>query len=78
MLLQKIRNKVGGFTLIEMLIVISIIAIFAAIVIPMIGMMMESSGDSDGVEIEDQEPDPDEAEPVPVPKPEEESGGDKL
>ena len=74
MLLQKIRNKAGGFTLIELMIVIIIIAIFAAIIIPLVGGILQSSGDSDSIEIEDQDS---ESEKVEEPA-EKEDGGNKL
>ncbi|MHA1815083.1 MAG: prepilin-type N-terminal cleavage/methylation domain-containing protein [Candidatus Heimdallarchaeaceae archaeon] len=76
MLLQKIRNKVGGFTLIELMIVICIIAIAAAFLIPMISLMMDADTDSEEIEYDDPESDPNEADPAEEKKAE--SGGDKL
>lgn len=78
MLLQKINNKAGGFTLIELMIVVAIIGIAVMVLVPLIGSILQSVDDSDTLDIVDQDSDPDEADPAESePKPEE-SGGSKL
>lgn len=52
MIIQKIRNS-SGFTLIELMVCIAIIAIFAAILIPVIASFLTAEDSSD-VEIRDQ------------------------
>ena len=52
MIIQKIRNR-SGFTLIELMVCIAIIAIFAAILIPVIASFLTAE-DSSNVEIRDQ------------------------
>lgn len=54
MILQKINNRCG-FTLIEVMIVIAILAIGCAIMIPMIAGIIESTEVSTEVEIVDQD-----------------------
>ena len=72
--LKPVQEFQTGFTLIELMIVIIIIAIFAAIIIPLVGGILQSSGDSDSIEIEDQDS---ESEKVEEPA-EKEEGGNKL
>jgi len=48
MLLQKINNKAGGFTLIELIVAVAIIAIIASVLIPFIAGLKESV--TDGVD----------------------------
>jgi len=55
MILQKINNR-SGFTLIELMICIAIIAILLAVLIPMVATLKES-GDRDEIEIVDQNED---------------------
>jgi len=74
MLLQKI-NKRSGFTLIELMVVVAIVAILAAIVVPItVGILENVNVKSDQVEIVDQDGEPVESE-TPEPAKEEE---DKL
>jgi len=53
MILQKI-NRRAGFTLIELMIVICIIAICLAVVVPMVGIMIERGEADTDMEIVDQ------------------------
>ena len=53
MVLQRINNRIG-FTLIELMIVIAIVAISAAVIIPFATSILQGTGDSE-VEIIDQE-----------------------
>ena len=53
MILQKI-NRRAGFTLIELMIVICIIAICLAVVVPMVGLIIERSEVDTDMEIVDQ------------------------
>ena len=53
MILQKI-NRRTGFTLIELMIVICIIAICLAVVVPMVGIMIERGEADTDMEIVDQ------------------------
>ena len=44
--LQKKLKKQGGFTLVEMLIVVAIIAILVAVAIPIITVSLQKTGDT--------------------------------
>jgi len=54
MILQKINNRIG-FTLIELMIVIAIIMILSAIFIPLLGTILQGTGDSEQIEIINQD-----------------------
>lgn len=72
MLLQKINNRVSGFTILELMIVVAIIGIAVAIGGPLVVLMMEDNT-TEPPELTPKDPssDPNEADPA-----EEETKGD--